>query len=79
MTIEATENFMISDCLVEIFRELERMSKVFVLNGHSQVNQNLYDPVEVKISQAVGRSLVSLSLKRCVTVNHYNTTALFHF
>ena len=64
MTIEATENFMISDCLVEIFRELERLSKVFVLNGHSQVNQNLYDPVNVKISQAVGRSLVSLSLKR---------------
>ena len=64
MAIEAAENFMISDCLVEIFRELERLSKVFVLNGHSQVNHNLYDPVKVKISQAVGRSLVSLSLKR---------------
>jgi len=62
VTIDAAENFMISDCLVEIFRELERLSKVFVLNGHSQVNQNLYDPVQVKISQAVGRSLVSLSL-----------------
>ena len=75
VTIEATENFMISDCLVEIFRELERLSKVFVLNGHSQVNQNLYDPVNVKISQAVGRSLVSLSLKRWAIIPPYSFTS----
>jgi len=60
VTIEATENFMIS----EILESSKGCQRFFVLNGHSQVNQNLYDPVEVKISQAVGRSLVSLSLKR---------------